>query len=156
MSTREFDLQIAALLWDSLLDELERRGNRERESGAFLLAQPNSRQVTKSLYYDDLCPGCLVEGYVRFDSSGYVRLSAICQARQLKVIADVHTHPGQWTGQSRSDREHPMMPRDGHVGLIVPWYAQGRRGVLDGVGAYLYRGDGQWESFRDRLKLLLS
>jgi proteasome lid subunit RPN8/RPN11 len=156
MSTQEFDLQIEAPFWDLLLDELKRRGNGERESGAFLLAKPNSRRVTKPLFYDDLCPGCLDEGYVRFDSSGYVRLSDICQSEKIKVVADVHTHPGMWTGQSPSDREHPMMPRKGHVGLIVPLYAQGPRRELDGVGAYLYCGDGRWEDFRDHLILLAS
>ena len=148
VTTTAARLNLGRYFWFDLIGELRRRGAGRRESGAFLLAATGSRRVQRAAYYDDLCPGCLDEGFIVFENSGYVNLTQLCQSMGLCVVADVHTHPGAWTNQSEADREHPMMPRSGHIALIIPSFARSNRHNLRGVGAYLYSGDGCWSDIR--------
>jgi len=62
----------------------------------------------------------------------------------LGVIADVHVHPGG-SGQSDSDRAHPMISRTGHVALILPEFARPpiRREL---IGMYRYLGNKSWDT----------
>jgi hypothetical protein len=58
------------------------------------------------------------------------------------VVADVHVHP-DGSGQSDSDRAHPMISRAGHIALILPRFAvapQPRREI----GIYRYEGAKRW------------
>ena len=153
MNTTADSLNLGRYFWFCLLGELKRRGAGRRESGAFLLAASGSRRIQRAAYYDDLCPGSLDEGYIVFANSGYVALTQLCQREGLSIVADVHTHPGAWTDQSEADRDHPMMPRAGHIGFIVPSYAQSSRHHLRGVGAFLYHGDGRWSDIRSQVTL---
>lgn len=148
-------LQIPRLRWFQLICELDRRGGQIRESGAFLLGGRNSIRADKFVYYDDLAPDCLKEGYIRFPGEGYVPLTRICQKNGLCVIGDIHTHPGRWTKQSPADLEHPMMARAGHLAVIVPNYARRNRTSLYGVGAYEYLGDFQWRDCRKQVQLTM-
>jgi hypothetical protein len=61
------------------------------------------------------------------------------------VIADVHTHPGTGVRQSGIDARNPMVARRGHVGIILPRFAQGRIDPAD-VGFHVYDGRRGWES----------
>lgn len=152
MTTTAADISVGRLFWCRLIGELRRRGNGSRESGAFLLARPESRHLIQALYYDDLDPHCLDDGYINFNGAGYSGLTRSCQESGLRVLADVHTHPGSWTGQSQADRKHPMMPRTGHVALIVPHFARVNFLSLTGVGAFLYHGEGKWTDFHQHLR----
>lgn len=151
--TKAARLSIGRYFWFYLVGELKRRGAGRRESGAFLLSAIGSKKIKRAAYYDDLCPGCLDQGYIVFEDSGYVALTQLCQREGLTVVADVHTHPGTWTGQSGADREHPMMPRAGHIALILPSFACSNRHHLRGIGAYLYHGDGHWSDIRPNVTL---
>jgi len=146
-------LSFSRYFWFGLVGELKRRGGGCRESGAFLLAAQGSRRVQCAAYYDDLQPGSLDEGFIIFEDSGYVALTKLCQRESLSVVADVHTHPGTWTGQSEADRDHPMMPRSGHIALIIPVFAQANRYHHRGIGAYHYQGDGVWSDIRPNVSL---
>ncbi|HWZ95352.1 MAG TPA: hypothetical protein VNW30_09175 [Opitutaceae bacterium] len=142
-------LNISRALWLSLILDLRRRGGAYRESGAFLLALPGHREITAHVCYDDLDPSVLDEGIIVFHGAGYVSLWDLCLKRQLRVVADVHTHPDDWIGQSHSDRTHPMISIPGHVALIVPHYARFNEESFNGVGMYKYRGNHRW---KDRTK----
>jgi len=144
-------LSIDADLWQQVLDELRIRGDGRRESGAFLLGASLDgwpRQVTDAVYYDDLDPESLT-GAIAFSGSAYGRLWDECAARGLKVVADVHTHPGEGVMQSSIDRAHPMLAQAGHIALIVPGFAAS---VVDAsaVGVHEYHGDGRWSSHLGR------
>lgn len=141
-------LSMDAPFWDELLQRLCERGGGVRESGAFLLGVGDSAQRTarRVVFYDDLDPNCLNEGYVHFDGRYYGRLWEICAQESLSVVADVHTHP-YGPGQSHSDKTHPMVSIPGHIALIVPNYAQGEISAAD-VGVYVYRGRYRWTAFR--------
>jgi proteasome lid subunit RPN8/RPN11 len=138
-------LSMSRRLWRQLIGDLRARGAGRRESGAFLLATPDSRRVAAHICYDDLDPSALDTGIIVFHGAGYARLWQICEERQLRVVADVHTHPGDWTGQSYADATHPMVGTPGHIALIVPNFAKGNSFSLGGVGIYRYRGNHQWQ-----------
>jgi hypothetical protein len=142
------ELSCSWLLWRRLMSALRERGRGEsRESGAFLLGivEPGgAARIKDYVLYDDLDPHSLDTGIVRFDGKYFGKLWAMCRARGLTVVADVHVHPGD-SGQSRSDREYPMVSQAGHIALIVPHFARApvRR---EDVGVYRYLGGGEWQA----------
>lgn len=65
-----------------------------------------------------------------------------CRETGLKVVADVHTHPGPGE-QSLTDRKNPMIAERGHLALIVPEFAR-RRFAPSELGFYEYEGSYRW------------
>jgi hypothetical protein len=135
-------------LWRNCLQELARRGRGRCESGAFLLGaeavsggRPR-RRVTRYVCYDDLDPHALDSGIIDFDGSGYPPLWAICHAERLKVVADVHTHPGV-AAQSGIDKLNPMIAARGHIAFIVPHFAS-TVPPHSALGIYEYLGSHEW------------
>jgi proteasome lid subunit RPN8/RPN11 len=133
----------------ALVRELGRRGQGNRESGAFLLAPTKTGvettlTVTAIAFYDDLDPNCLTGG-ITFNAVGYSALGALCRDQKLRVIADVHTHPASWVQQSDTDARHPMAALPGHVALIAPNYAQGQPGI-ENFGVHSFDGT-SWQSY---------
>ena len=131
--------------------ELGRRGLAgQREAGAFLLGQQQKRKrrVLKAVYFDDLDPGCLV-GNIHIKGHGFSKLWDVCENEGLRVLADVHTHPGTRVAQSTIDRENPMIASIGHLALIVPEYAT-RPVMAHEVGVHEYQGDKGWRSWLGR------
>jgi proteasome lid subunit RPN8/RPN11 len=131
-------------LWRALLSELDRRGERRHEAGAFLLGPETSgrREVTDVIFYDDLDPAAYSSGVCVLHAPAFSKLWAACRERGLTVVADVHTHPGLAL-QSGSDRTNPMVAQPGHIAIIVPDYAVApvRPPAL---GIYEYRGQHAW------------
>lgn len=142
---RSNPLRISMWLWIRLVRELRRRGRGERESGAFLLSKQGSRRITKFICYDDLDPTVLDTGIIVFHGAGFVPLWDYCRSEEMMVVADVHTHGDEWTGQSDADRTHPMIGQKGHVSLIAPHFARRNRLSLRGVGIYEYAGNHSWD-----------
>jgi proteasome lid subunit RPN8/RPN11 len=141
----EHRLSCKRRLWTTILNELALRGRGERESGAFLLGRsvgPRS-EIVDVAYYDDLAPDALFGGAIRLAGSTYGVLWQICRERGLRVVADVHTHPGIAT-QSPTDRDNPMISESGHVALIVPRFAQHPRDDA-ALGVYEYLGRHRWK-----------
>ena len=134
----------------TMMRQLERHGEHRRHAGAFLLGPAaaaaettrvhrvlNSLRrrlptrlanapwrahvdaVTAVAYYKDLDPECLTGG-ITFHAIGYTRLSELCRSQGLRVVADIHLHPGSGTRQSGTDADHPMVARAGHLALIAP------------------------------------
>lgn len=139
------ELSCSLLVWLRLCRRLRERGrNRTRESGAFLLGHRvgDRARILDFALYDDLDPGSLDTGIVRFDGRRFGELWALCRRKGLTVVADVHVHPGG-AGQSVSDREHPMIAVAGHVALILPKYAMRPLRRRD-IGMYRYQGRKQW------------
>ena len=142
------ELIIDRLTWESLMQELKRRGTGERESGAFLLAKKNDNKISSFVCYDDLDPHCLDHGIITFDGAGYIPLWQLCKTKELTVLADVHTHPFGWVGQSKSDSMHPMIAQKGHVAIILPYYGQPENQDLSNAGIYEYKGDKKWKTIK--------
>jgi hypothetical protein len=139
-------LTISRRKWKELTAGLARDGQGRRESGAFLVSSKRRRPiVTDFVLYSYLDPDCLTGG-IDFHGIGYHALGEYCRARDVRVIADVHTHPGQMSVQSTIDRSHPMVSRAGHVALIVPNFGQGRIDARQ-VGVHRLKTSTEWESW---------
>ena len=135
-------------VWNAGVAELERRTlNGRRESGAYLLGSnrpDGSREISEFVFYDDIDPAALATGIVTIRQTALPRLWEVCRYRGLGVVADVHVHPYGY-GQSESDQANPVIPRIGHLALILPNFARGR--PLPGlIGMYEFLGDGRWAS----------
>lgn len=131
--------------WNAGVRELAKRtlGGR-RESGAFLLGADSgqTKRILEFVFYDDIDPHSLDSGIVHFAGLRLPKLWEHCRNRGYGVVADVHVHPGGYD-QSDSDQDDPVMPRAGHIAMIIPHYARG--GTKPGeVGVYEYRGNGIW------------
>lgn len=150
-------LAITRSRYRDLMDELARRGRRQRESGAVLLApvhlvplpgtapsRPRRIPVTKVVYFDDLDPDCL-KGNIEFSATGFDKLWSYCADRGLTVVADVHTHPGPGVAQSHIDATNPMISAVGHIAVIAPDYAVGRPPV-SALGVHTHLGGFRWKS----------
>jgi len=121
-------LKVSRWRWRKLVRELARRGHGERESGAFLLARAGA-----------------LNGAISIRGEKFVRLWAICKERGMRVIADVHTHPGSGVRQSTIDAANPMVAKRGHIGIILPHFAQ-RDATPEHAGVHIYAGDRSWRS----------
>lgn len=144
----QHELSCPWLLWRRLVARLRERGRSEsRESGAFLLGhcrEGGRTRVVDFVLYDDLDPKSLDSGIVRLDGRCFAELWGLCRHRKLSVVGDIHVHPGG-SGQSTSDREHPMISQAGHLALILPSFA--RPPVREGeIGMYRYLGAKQWQT----------
>jgi proteasome lid subunit RPN8/RPN11 len=130
-------------LWKKILLELRERGGGRRESGGFLLGYVDRgrRYVRDFVAYDVIDPNAL-QGIIVFDASNIDAVWRLCERTGMEVIADVHTHPGGY-GQSRTDQAHPMIPRKGHLAMIIPNYAD-RLYRPGEVGLYEFRGHDGW------------
>lgn len=145
----QHELSCSWFVWRRLKAKLRERGqNCSRESGAFLLGhhEDGAARIVEFVLYDDIDSCALDSGIVRFDGRFFSDLWAICRARDLVVVADIHVHPGG-SGQSNSDQNHPMITRKGHISLILPRFATGHQPRRD-VGIYRYLGSKQWETIR--------
>jgi len=136
--------------WTSLLKELDRRGERAHEAGAFLLGtRVNARAEVKGvLFYDDLDPAAYDTGVCVLDGEAFGRLWTLCRKRALSVVGDVHTHPG-CARQSSTDRTNPMIARSGHIAIIIPNYAIPAR-QAESIGVYVYEGSHKWTEYRGK------
>lgn len=140
-------LKIPLWRWLALMRDLRRRSAGRRESGAFLLGKPGSDRMVRYVPYDTLDPHVADSGVIMFRGGCIAPLWEMCHREGLRVVADVHTHPAMWTGQSPSDRAHPMISQHKHVALIVPCFAAKRFQGLRKVGIHEYLGNRQWKTW---------
>jgi proteasome lid subunit RPN8/RPN11 len=137
-------LSCGLFFWRKIVGELDRRGGRRHEAGAFLLGTEHEgrRIVTDVVYYDELDPHAYATGVCILHGDAFSKLWTLCRERGCSVVADVHTHPGIGL-QSLSDKTNPMVARQGHIAIIVPdfacWPIKPSR-----LGIYEYCGDHTW------------
>ena len=143
------DLAIQRSVWKQLITTLNRRGRGVRETGAFMLGKKYTKVISSFICYDDLDSHAFDTGIVIFNGDGYIPLWQHCSEKGLRVLADVHTHPDQWTDQSASDQHHPMIAQAGHIALIIPFYATLKRQGLKGVGIHEFLGNRQWRNWQE-------
>jgi len=140
----EHRLSCPRRMWQHVVLELERRGERQHESGVFLLGIEHGerREVREAIFYDDLDPEAYATGVCVLHGDAFAKLWAICRAKSLTVVADAHTHPGP-AFQSSSDKANPMVARSGHIAIIIPDFARWpiRTGALC---IYEYCGQHEW------------
>ena len=141
----QHEISCSFWMWWRLVRKLRDHGeNASRESGAFLLGYNDGyrRRIVDFVLYDDLDPGCLSTGIVKFDGRYFSALWEHCKSAGLTVIADIHVHPGGYQ-QSASDKNHPMITAKGHIAMILPRFARGRQSRSN-MGIYVYQGSKAW------------
>lgn len=137
------EIVIGRSTWGRLIAGLRARGDGRRESGAFLLGPTDgARTVTDIVFYDEIDPHAFDTGIIVLDGSLIGSLWRVCRERRLRVVADVHTHPGS-AGQSESDRRHPMVAERGHVAIILPDFATPPI-EPEQIGVFRYLGKFRW------------
>lgn len=140
----------AASVWDRLVGDLNERSGGRRESGAFLLGmiqQDGTRSIVDYVLYDDLDPNALDTGAIHLRSSAYGTLWQLCAARNLMVVADIHTHPGSNVGQSPIDTSYPMVSKAGHIAMILPNHGKSPADPK-AAAVYRYHGSHQWQALQ--------
>ena len=144
---RRSRVRLRRIQWDGLIAELGRRTSGVREAGAFLLADAEAGHrpaVRRIVYFDDLDPNCLTGG-ISMGSAAFGKLWTLCRTDGLRVIADVHTHPGTFVRQSDIDQANPMVALAGHIAIVVPHLATQRFEPRD-CGVHVYLGGHRWEA----------
>lgn len=140
----EHRLSCASNRWRQIVAELDKRGGRKHEAGAFLLGFDlgGRREVHAAVFYDELDQDAYATGVCILHGDAFAKLWSLCRDKGLTVVADVHTHPGAGY-QSLSDKANPMVARRGHVAIILPDFAKWplRR---EHVGIYEYLGEHEW------------
>jgi hypothetical protein len=147
---RTQQLLIPVPLWRSLIMALRRRSKGIRESGAFLLGLAESNKIASFVLYDDLDPHCLDNGIIIFNGAGFVPLWKMCEEKHFKVLADIHTHPGESAAQSGIDKRNAMISNKGHIALIVPNYARNYFLNFKRIGIYEYLEHNKWKMWEPK------
>lgn len=140
-------LEMPRSLYGELIADLAKSGRGIKEAGAFLLghADNRGRRVSSYLMYDIVATeSCPKHAYVVFTAEEMARAWEHCYATGLQVVADVHTHP-MGPRQSVSDQAHPIVSVQGHVALIVPFFAMRGPQPVD-IGVHVFEGAGRWRS----------
>jgi hypothetical protein len=158
MSNGRDGLALSRENFDQLIGQLHRRGRGRLEAGAFLLAErtPSSGTpladrpaVVAFAFYDDLDATSLT-GAITLSANGYAALNSRCRTDGLRVVGDIHTHPGRCVGQSAIDAAHPMAAVRGHVAIIAPNFGRGPIGLRD-LGVHVFTAPGWTSHFGDEV-----
>jgi hypothetical protein len=138
------ELLCSSEIWRDGVDELRRRSEGYRESGAFLLGRKERQRVIEEfVFYDDIDPKSLDTGIVVINGRHLGKLWKHCRKTRRNVVADVHVHPASF-GQSASDKQNPIIAEVGHIAMIIPDFAARARDP-GAIGIYEYRGALSWQ-----------
>jgi len=58
----------------------------------------------------------------------------------LELIGQVHSHPGGLVGHSEGDDEQALMPYEGFLSIVVPYYARDGMCPLTNCGVHVFEG----------------
>jgi hypothetical protein len=61
----------------------------------------------------------------------------------LGLLAQVHSHPGEYTMHSPGDDTMVFMPFEGMLSIVVPYYAHFGLRPIDSLGVHQFQ-DGRW------------
>lgn len=85
----------------------------------------------------------LERGFVHVGSDTTAEMGRWLRAQGLTALIQLHTHPGAWTGHSRTDDDFSIASSEGFVSLVWPDYgARPARGIED-LGVHRLVG-GRW------------
>jgi hypothetical protein len=70
------------------------------------------------------------------------------RAHRMRRLAQVHTHPGDWTGHSPYDDKRAYSQRPGAISIVLPSYARNRPTLAE-AGVHV-RGEDLWRELEPR------
>ena len=147
-------VRIKSDLWKLTWEGLSKRSDGRIESLCIWAGQrsPDVSVVTEVIFLDGI-EG--VEGFAlfhRITREATAQIFAILKDKGLQIVADVHTHPGDWVGLSDTDREHPLEYRVGFISIVLPYF--GRTDPMqEDIGMHRYEGNHQWHHMDEAEKL---
>jgi hypothetical protein len=92
-------------------------------------------------FLDDYAGGEQCRGYHRVPVEALTEFFATLQQQRQVIIADIHTHPGNWVGLSALDEDNPIEYRVGLPAIVLPSFALPRPS-LSISGVHIYKGNG--------------
>jgi hypothetical protein len=60
-------------------------------------------------------------------------------ARQLSLVGQVHSHPGDWVDHSDGDDEGALVKFEGYWSIVVPTFARKGMTPIESCGVHVYR-----------------
>lgn len=138
-------ISVTQKLWFETWLGLRARGDGKREAACVWSGRRSpSGDIAQSVTFLDDLPGVRAgELYHRPSRQTIEALFNVLRERQEIIVADIHTHPGEWVDLSITDAAHPIEFRRGLPAMIIPYYAQAEP-TLEGLGLHEYIGDGVW------------
>lgn len=86
----------------------------------------------------------LERGFVHVGSDTTAEMGRWLRAHGLAALIQVHTHPGAWTGHSRTDDDFPIASSEGFVSLVWPDFATRPVHRIEDLGVHRLAG-GIWQ-----------
>lgn len=83
-------------------------------------------------------------GFVHVGSDTTAEMGRWLRAQGLTALLQVHTHPGPWTGHSKTDDDFPIASSEGFVSLVWPYFAASPVRDVEGLGVHRLVG-GEWQ-----------
>ena len=134
-------LFIGADLWHVATATLHDRPH-DRERVAFLDGPrpgENGPAVATTLVLPD---GAITRGQYTLSPEAMSQAGRHLRALGMMRLAQIHSHPGNWTGHSDHDDEFAFSHRDGGISIVVPHYGACAPGLCD-CGVHVCEG-GIW------------
>lgn len=97
-------------------------------------------------------------GHVICDPSAVAAAQRAGREAGLALLAQMHSHPKGWIEHSEGDDELVLMPFEGMLSIVAPWYGRVGLQPIHGLGVHQFQ-DGRWvlaepASVRERLRVL--
>jgi hypothetical protein len=86
----------------------------------------------------------LEEGFVHVGSDTTAEMGRWLRRQGLAGLIQVHTHPGRWTGHSKTDDDFPIASSEGFVSLVWPYFAASPVRNVEDLGVHRLV-DGEWQ-----------
>lgn len=122
-------------------EELRQWGKKRYEGLVLWIGQ---LEGSRSIVQDILVPDAeFWGGGVRLQQGDLLKLVRELADRNLILLAQLHTHPGNF-GHSFGDERSAISYRLGYVSIVVPNYARKEHADLRRCHVYLYEGNLRW------------
>lgn len=82
-------------------------------------------------------------GSVRCSSEQMGEATLAARAAGLGLLAQLHSHPADWTQHSVGDDSMVFMPFEGMLSIVAPWYGRVGLRPLQNLGVHQYQ-DSRW------------
>jgi hypothetical protein len=95
-------------------------------------------------------------GFVRAGPEAVAAVTRVARSFGLSVLGQIHGHPTDWTDHSEGDDKLVLMPFEGMLSIVVPYYGRFGLRPLDSLGVHQHQ-DGRWTvvtGVRDGLRIV--
>jgi len=113
-------------LFENTLRVLSERSAGWRESAAIWVGRVvDDEWIVEAVHFHhELCDDRAGALSLELSEAAKFRLYAEIGKQNRRVIALIHTHPGEWVGLSDIDERNQIGSRIGFWSLVAPWYAR--------------------------------